>query len=208
MIHIFHGFLGSPEDFSSFKREDVVLHDLYEMASLPQVHPDDTLIGYSMGGRIALDIADACKFQIKKIVLINAHPGLQQESEKSQRESFEDTILKELGTRESEDFMKWWNALPLFKADRPITIEDGRFQKSKNLFDNFRLSRQKYHLPEIVLNRHKVLFLAGQSDEKYMELTKNVLLPLGIHVKVLSGGHRLFQNPLELKRVLIEEGIL
>ena len=208
VIHIFHGFLGSPQDFSSFEREDVIIHDLYEMKTLPVITPDDILIGYSMGGRIALEIADECDFQLKKIVLINSHPGLQDESARAEREIFEEKILKELSSRKKDDFMNWWNALPLFNADKPISVDENRFQKSKALFEKFRLSQQKFHLPKITLNRDKVLWLVGLSDEKYGEIASDMLLPLDIHVKALPGGHRLFQTPDELKKVLIEEGLL
>lgn len=56
MIHVFHGFLGSPEDFQFLNGEDVQVHDLYSMNQYPEIGLDDTLIGYSLGGRIALEI--------------------------------------------------------------------------------------------------------------------------------------------------------
>ena len=57
MIHIFHGFLGSADDFSFLKSDEIVVHDLYSMKEPPHLNANDTLIGYSMGGRIALDLA-------------------------------------------------------------------------------------------------------------------------------------------------------
>ena len=75
MIHAFHGFLGSPSDLSFLKSENnlVHFHDLYE-EDLSAIHigPEDTLIGYSMGGRIAMEVAVRHAFNLKKLVIIRS----------------------------------------------------------------------------------------------------------------------------------------
>ena len=209
MIHVFHGFLGSPDDFKFLKRDDVMIHDLYEMNHYPEVTSGDTLIGYSMGGRIALEIASRRGFNLKKVVLINAHPGLETEEEKLNRTQFEKVILNELMTRSMDDFMDYWNELPIFFHDRPIRLHNQtRFQESAALFDRYRLSRQKNFLPEMIEHKDKILFIAGLFDEKYMDLVSEVLMPNHIAVKGIPGGHRLFQQENELKQILIDEGVL
>lgn len=207
MIHVFHGFLGSPDDFSFLQGENVLLHDLYEMNDLPEIQPDDTLIGYSLGGRIALELASKNGFHLRKLVLINAHPGLVSDEEKAQRMNFETTVMDKLENNRS-DFLDWWNALPIFKNDLPIKVPEDRFRKSKSLFYQHRLSTQKDFLPEIIQHRDKILYLVGLGDEKYMELAQEKFLPHDIPVKGVEGGHRLFQKPDEVKIVLSEEGIL
>jgi len=209
VIHVFHGFLGSPEDFDFMKRNDVIVHDLYNMASFPAITSEDTLIGYSMGGRIALEIAEANQYNVKKVVLINAHPGLETEEEKINRAQFETTIINELKARSLSDFMDYWNNLPIFFHDAPLKLNDEeRFQKSSEIFDKYRLSRQKNHLPAIIQHKEKVLFIVGLFDEKYMDLVSEILIPNEVPVKGIPGGHRLFQQGPELMHVLKEEGIL
>lgn len=208
MIHVFHGFLGSPEDFSFLKRNDVVIHDLYSMKDYPEIGPDDTLIGYSLGGRIALEIAFKMNYQLKKVVLINAHPGIADEEEKLHRSQFETTIVNELKTKERSDFMEFWNALPIFFHDAPIEITEDRFKKSAELFDRYRLSKQINFLPDMIQNKEKILYIVGLFDEKYMDLVSEVLIPEEVLVKGIPGGHRLFQQEVALKQILIDEGIL
>lgn len=208
MIHVFHGFLGSPEDFLFLQREDVLLHDLYKMDSLPQVSPDDTLIGYSMGGRIALEIAHQNQYHLKKIILINAHPGLETQAERSEREIFENKVQEHLEGLSQKDFMKWWNALPVFAGDNPISTTHDRFEKSPYLFEDNRLSKQKYFLPHMNEHKEKFLYVVGKEDIKYMELALGTIAPMGIKVKTMPGGHRAFQRGPELMKVLNEEGIL
>lgn len=208
MIHAFHGFLGSPSDLA-FLGTEARLHTLHEVnvASLAQdLGPEDILIGYSMGGRIALELAAATDFKIKQLVLINAHPGLATAEEKRARQKWEDEILKRL-QQGPEEFFNYWNALPIFAADGPLRpIED--MAGAAKLFDRFRLSRQENFLPFIQHHRHKVLVLIGEQDEKYRQMALERLLPAGIRYRLLKGGHRLFQRPAEVLSVLKEEKVL
>lgn len=208
MIHVFHGFLGSPDDFKFLDRDDVVLHDLYKMNRIPDVTPHDILIGYSMGGRVALEIAQAVNYDIKKLVLINAHPGLASQEERQDRKHFETKVIEELKDKTKEEFIEWWNSLPIFNFDSPITTSDDRFSQSAELFSKYRLSEQDDHLPQMVQHKDKILYIAGLFDEKYMELVSEYLIPHDIKVKGIPGGHRLFQNVNELKNILMDEGIL
>ncbi len=208
MIHVFHGFLGSPDDFAFLKAENVPIHDLYSMDQYPEIGPEDVLIGYSLGGRIALEIAHKVDWKLKKVVLINAHPGLSDEEEKLHRVEFETNIIKELQYTKMNDFMDYWNSLPIFFHDGPIKITEERYHKSPALFDRYRLSKQKNFLPEIIEHKDRVLYVVGLFDEKYMDLVSETLIPEDVPVKGIPGGHRLFQMADALKQVLINEGIL
>lgn len=208
MIHVFHGFLGSPDDFQFLAGKDVQIHDLYSMDTYPEIGTEDTLIGYSLGGRIALEIAHAKSFEIKKLVLINAHPGLQDDEEKMDRVQFETKIINDLRSTTKDDFMDNWNSLPIFFHDRPISVTDDRYNRSAELFDRYRLSKQKNFLADIIEHKDKVLYIVGFFDEKYMDLVSEILIPEEVPVKGIPGGHRLFQHADAMKQILVSEGIL
>jgi 2-succinyl-6-hydroxy-2,4-cyclohexadiene-1-carboxylate synthase len=209
MIHVFHGFLGSPEDFAFLKNPEVMIHDLYAMNTYPTVNSGDTLIGYSMGGRIALEIAHLVNYKIKRLVLINAHPGLATEEEKINRAQWEMSILQDLKTKTKEAFIEDWNNLPIFFHDSPIKkISTDKFSQSHQIFERYRLSKQQNHLPEIITHKEKILYIVGLFDEKYMDLASEEFLPHDIAVKGIPGGHRLHQQEKELLKVLQDEGIL
>ena len=208
MIHVFHGFLGSPDDFSFLKSADVVLHDLYEMQTFPAVAEHDILIGYSMGGRMALELAYNCNFRIKKLILVSAHPGLSNEEERKNRVTFEADILFKLKELSRDQFLSWWNKLPIFSADLPIESSPERFLQSAELFEKYRLSKQKDFLPLLIEHKNKILYITGTQDKKYMEFAENRILPEGLKVKTINGGHRLFQKNAELIKILQDEGIL
>ena len=209
MIHVFHGFLGSPEDFNFLKQDDVILHDLYSSDFNPEIKPGDTLIGYSMGGRIAMELAHKANWEINKLVLMNSHPGLEFDDEKDSRKEWEDSVLEKLQSLSPTEFFEYWNELPIFEFDSPLApISSERFLASQKLFDQFRLSKQKNFLPSLEDHKDKVLYLVGLFDNKYFTLAEEVIANYGIQVTPVSGGHRLFQEPEQVKSILTNEGIL
>lgn len=210
VIHLFHGFLGSPADFAFLAHHpEIKIHDLYQIdlhKITDSISDNDVLIGYSMGGRLALQLAAEKNFQIKKLILINAHPGLA-ENEKAARAVWEDKVLHKLYNEPLENFLEWWNSLAVFKADQPILCQQDKNQ-SAMLFESMRLSQQSNYLPLIIENKEKVLWIIGAQDEKYLALSDTHLKPHAIPHIVVSGGHRLFQKPESLLPVLKAQGIL
>lgn len=209
MIHVLQGLFGSPSDFSFLKNDNVVLHDLYDQQLSIKLSPDDILIGYSMGGRKALELAKNVNFRLKKLVLLSSHPGIQNEDEILKRKIWEDEILSKMNQMSAPDFFNFWNNLPIFNSDLPISpIEEKRYLASKILFHDNRLSNQENYLPHIKEHANKILWVIGLKDEKYMQIAEDLLLPYDINVKGIDAGHRLFQSPHELKTLLQAEGIL
>lgn len=208
MIHVFHGLFGSPDDFKFLDGRDVIRHDLYRLKEI-SFNPEDVVIGYSMGGRVALELVGRANFKIKKLILISAHPGLATDSEKSERKHFENLVLKNLQTLSKTEFLAWWNKLPIFSSDSPISItEDFRFSEAPALFEKMKLSKQQNYLPELLKHRDKVFWIVGLSDDKYLKLATGVLQPMDLEFEAINGGHRLFQHPDELMRVFKSQGII
>jgi len=85
---------------------------LLDKLKLPSVH----LVGYSMGGRLALYIAGHYPDRINRVVLESASPGLETEIER-QRRIIEDAALAErIQTEPFEKFLHAWYAQPLFAS--------------------------------------------------------------------------------------------
>ena len=190
MIHVFHGFLGSPRDFQFLNGPGISLHDLYK--DIPTTAPGDILIGYSMGGRLAMELAKKNGF--RKLILINSHPGLTDDKEREVRSLWEEEVLERL--KIPETFLAWWNELPLFHHDKPLRTLP---KNSEALFEKMRLSRQEDFLPFLKTNKSKVHWILGSDDPKYSMLTEVLK---DFDVQLVPGGHRLFQNPQVLEPVI------
>lgn len=203
MIHVFHGFLGSPDDFQFLNAEfKIRLYDLYTTSIediIHQVKPEDSLIGYSLGGRLAMELAIKLKFNIQKLVLINSHPGLQDIKELPEREKFESLVIKKLTTENPENFLRWWNMLPIFSHDLPLkTLSEEKKLASINLFEKHKLSCQENYLPDLSHYKSKVSWIIGTEDSKYVAMARNSLVPNDFNVIFMPGGHRLFQQGNDL----------
>jgi 2-succinyl-6-hydroxy-2,4-cyclohexadiene-1-carboxylate synthase len=210
MIHVFHGFLGSPSDFDFLADyPGVKIHDLYreDLNSLKnEIEMEDILIGYSMGGRIALQLAFDSGFQVKKLVLINAHPGLE-EKERQERAKWEEEVVHRLQESTPEEFLAWWNALPVFQNDEPIKGNFNR-ERSLDLFHRMRLSEQPNFLPKLSGYREKVLWIIGKQDAKYRALAEGRLKDNHIPFIMVEGGHRLFQHPRSVLQALQSQAVI
>jgi len=167
MIYFLHGFLGSPEDWN-----EVIFHLPSEWAcqsldltrEIPQFAKDDILVGYSMGGRIALQLDHP-----GGLVILGAHFGLANSEDRKERAK--DELLTLLNMKECpETFLKKWYSQPLFntlpmQGDLLKRRQSIDFVKHAELFERFALSKQ----PLIQPPEH-ALFLYGEKDEKYAKM--------------------------------------
>src|SRR4051794_25187188 len=80
----------------------------------------DILVGYSMGGRIALHAALTLRPQ--RLVLIGASPGLADEKERAARKQADDELANRIEEIGVEAFAKEWGAQALF-GDQPERVK-------------------------------------------------------------------------------------
>jgi 2-succinyl-6-hydroxy-2,4-cyclohexadiene-1-carboxylate synthase len=83
----------------------------YLTALAPQPH---TLLGYSMGGRIALHAALARPECVQRLVLVGSSPGLAPEVERAARRAADEELAARIEAIGLEAFAAEWAALPLW----------------------------------------------------------------------------------------------
>ncbi|XHX79018.1 MAG: 2-succinyl-6-hydroxy-2,4-cyclohexadiene-1-carboxylate synthase [Stenomitos frigidus ULC029] len=92
---------------------------------LEQLHiPHCSLVGYSMGGRLALYLALHFPQRFQKVVLESASPGLRTEAERSARLEHDRALADQIEAA-FPSFLSYWYSQPLFHALRhhPIFVQ-------------------------------------------------------------------------------------
>jgi len=78
------------------------------------------LIGYSMGGRIALHFAAAHPGRVRRLVLESASPGLPTESERAARRGADEALAGRIESEGVEWFIDHWESQPMFETRRRL----------------------------------------------------------------------------------------
>lgn len=160
------------------------------------------LLGYSMGGRLALHALVADDSPWDAAIIISAHPGLESPDELSaRRESDAEWAAKAL-SGEWPEFLTEWNAQPVLgganpgMADRRLLAQ--RRREVARSFIDWSLGAQQplwAHLPEIKI---PALWVCGERDAKFSTLAERAvpLLPQGSLEAIPDAGHRVpWENP-------------
>lgn len=230
-IYFLHGFLGLPSDWVPVLNElhqnedfDAQVH-LLNLWNMMDEYPietmltdwasefskdlqgkDNWLIGYSMGGRLLLNVPESSWDKIAGMVLISSHPGLANETEKQDRLKQDQNWSKVFLEKDWSELMNSWNGQPVFVEDgkRPERYEeDYKRDRLSKAMDGWSLGRQHNFLPEISKYPFPVFYLYGDKDKKYAELAKKLGTESGQQVIELPSGHNpLISCPKNLSRVL------
>ena len=75
-----------------------------------------TILGYSMGGRIALHWALANPGRFRQLILVGASPGLGTEAERAERGYADDAVARYLRQQGLAAFYKYWHNQPFFRT--------------------------------------------------------------------------------------------
>lgn len=202
-IYCFHGFLGSRDDFSHFNGAQKL--DLYEICkeskedvlkNLEQtIAPDSILVGYSFGGRLAMQLFVKNPDKYKGCVVISSHCGLKDRAHKMQRVLFDQKCADKVRLLDEKSFLDGWNSQPLFQCDKPIEkypIQDKNILA--RFFTEFGLSTQDYLIDDLTVHKDKLHFIYGQDDIKYFEYAKNIQA-MGFKTQIIPNcSHRVLQK--------------
>lgn len=77
-----------------------------------------TLVGYSMGGRVALHVALACPDRVTALALIGARAGIDDPAERAERIAADEALADRIESEGIEWFADFWASQPLFATQR------------------------------------------------------------------------------------------
>lgn len=88
-----------------------------------------TLVGYSMGGRIALHVARALPERVERLVLVGASPGIANPAERAVRREADERLADEIERRSIRDFARRWASNPVL-AGQPGWVQEDRLRNT------------------------------------------------------------------------------
>jgi 2-succinyl-6-hydroxy-2,4-cyclohexadiene-1-carboxylate synthase len=175
VITVFNGFLGVDRDWDFIRG----------------INTDDrVLVGYSMGGRLALQaLIDGATFD--RAVIVSA--GLNLKEGREERRARDEAWARRFEADPWQDVMRDWNAQPVFGGHVVERLERD--------YDRRELARQLREnspgvLPPLAPRLHEitvpVLWIAGERDKAYAEIGKRAvsLLPNAQLWICPNAGHR------------------
>lgn len=241
---LLHGFTGSTvvwqpflEDWPDFRliRVDVIGHGLSDCPvdasrySMTQAVADlvavldhlgvqrTALLGYSMGGRLALHFALAAPQRLAALVLESASAGIESEPERAARRASDEALAADIESQGLEAFADRWQALPLFASQQRLPAEVLARQRQRrvassapglaNSLRGMGTGTQEYLLPRLSELRLPVLLLAGEADARYASLTREMqrLIPGSRAEVVPEAGHAVHLEQPEIYAGLVGE---
>ncbi|ABL66102.1 2-succinyl-6-hydroxy-2,4-cyclohexadiene-1-carboxylate synthase [Chlorobium phaeobacteroides] len=205
-IVFLHGFLGSKEEWRSLalsieNRYSSLIVDLPGHGEAPSLEvaartgffertaealaqiisveasPPCFLVGYSMGGRLALFLALRFPELFSKVIILSASPGLQTLGERSRRQKQDDQIARKI-EKNFEGFLRFWYEQPLFFSlkNHPRFRETEQKRQQNNPGELALALRllgtgvQPSLWDELADNRIPIAFFAGEKDPKFVEI--------------------------------------
>lgn len=138
-----------------------------------------TLVGYSMGGRVALSLVLRHPERVERLVLESASPGLRTENERAERREVDAERAKRI-EEDLESFLADWYRLPLFESlARHHLVEEMVRTRSENdpselarALRGLSPGRQASFWERLTEIECPTLVLTGALDEKYTTITQ------------------------------------
>lgn len=174
-----------------------------------------SVVGYSLGGRIALDLTCRHPELVAALVLEGASPGIEDPAERTKRREEDDSLADEIERRGVEWFVDYWEAKPLFATQRalpPAAVDAIRKDRLSNSARGLAASLRGAGTGAMApLWRRMeaigvpVLLVVGEEDRKFVETATAMKkrIPGSSMVEVRGAGHSVHvEKPAEFAAVV------
>lgn len=171
------------------------------------------LVGYSMGGRLALYLALHFPHYFTQVVLESASPGLKTFAAQAQRAESDRKLAAELEATDLPTFLSRWYRQPLFASFRQHP-EFEQICERRSHHDPAAIAQSLRHLstgcqpslwPYLSQNQLPLLLLVGEQDPKFIAInTEMATVCPTAEVRIIPGcGHNVhIENPPKFAQAL------
>lgn len=170
-----HGKTDSPDQLNAYKMETAAEHlkVLLDHLGVQQVD----ILGYSMGGRLALTFVILYPERVRKLILESASPGISDELQRQERRMKDAELAELIINKGITNFVDYWENIPLFSSmkslplDVQMKIRKQRLSNSPkglaNSLNGMGTGSQPSWWERLNEIESEVLLLTGIKDEKF-----------------------------------------
>ena len=194
-----HGRSPAPLDLSEYTTQAAVrqLAEVLDRHRTASAH----VVGYSMGGRLALALACAAPERVASVAVVGASAGIPDDRERTERRRRDKALADRIEADGIEAFVDHWMELPLFASQQRLGadhLDRMRTQRLDNrpvgLAMSLRGSGTGAQPPlhdDLARSSVPFLFVAGAEDAKFAALARQLagIAPVGSVATIEGAGH-------------------
>ncbi|MCM3587987.1 2-succinyl-6-hydroxy-2,4-cyclohexadiene-1-carboxylate synthase [Mesobacillus maritimus] len=210
-----HGKTESPSDSNRYDIQKAA-EDLNLLLDQLDIEKTDVL-GYSMGGRLAITFAVLFPNRVRKLILESTTPGLKRDFDRQERRERDAKLANKILSEGVEAFVRHWENIPLFQTQLNLPdkvreqIRNQRMQNNCIGLSNSLLGMGTGSQPSwwetLPTWSFPTLFLAGEWDEKFCKIGIEVAsaVPNGLFMKIKNAGHAIHVEETEKFGTIVSE---
>lgn len=196
-----HGRTDSPQEIERYTMPNTA-RDLIALFGQLELGPVN-LLGYSMGGRLALYLALHDPGAVRALILESASPGLDDEQARYERIASDEALAAQIEENGIDWFADYWGNLPLFASLKTLPSAAQAELHAKRLNNQPRglanslrgmgTGVQPSLWPRLGELNMPVLLLAGEKDPKFLSINQQMQTAIqGVWCTLVPGaGHNI-----------------
>ena len=209
-----HGKSDSPNnvEFYETKFQTEVIKYVLDYFELEKV----ILVGYSMGGRLALSFTIKYQESVDALILESTSFGIENEKERLERIKSDKKLAEQIENSSVKGFINKWIKAPLFDSLKNVGLEKFNTLKNDKIRNNnlvglknsllgFSTGKMENYFLKINNLKVKTLLIVGELDEKFVKINKkanSILANSELEIIKESGHNVHFEKPKEFLKFL------
>jgi 2-succinyl-6-hydroxy-2,4-cyclohexadiene-1-carboxylate synthase len=174
------------------------------------------LVGYSMGGRLALSFTIKYQESVDALILESTSFGIENEIERLERIESDKKLAEQIENSSVKGFINKWIKAPLFDSLKNVGLEKFNTLKNDKIRNNnlvglknsllgFSTGKMENYFLKINNLQVKTLLIVGELDEKFVKINikaNSILANSELEIIKESGHNVHFEKPKEFLKFL------
>ncbi|MFD1739171.1 2-succinyl-6-hydroxy-2,4-cyclohexadiene-1-carboxylate synthase [Bacillus salitolerans] len=175
------------------------------------------LVGYSMGGRLAIAFALSYPNRVSSLILESSSPGIERIEERNLRILSDEQLAEEIVEKGITEFVNKWENIPLFESQKLLPESIQAAIRAERLTNNpiglagslkgMGTGKQPSYWDQLQEIKIPSLFICGEWDEKFCTIAEemSVRVPNSTIQKVFNAGHAIHvEQPEFFGKIVVE----